>query len=150
MKNPGYYNGSVKGRDFLLHSFFTLILWLKNGGIQLTLEELGNRIHIEVKELEQYKIQGLLIPEEIQNEKELEQLQLLDDLARLGLGIGELRQMRELMKGKESEESQLRLLKKWRFQMLDEIHGKQQSLDRLDYVIYKIREKSKTGKLFMS
>lgn len=116
----------------------------------MTLEELGNRIHIEVKELEQYKIQGLLIPEEIQNEKELEQLQLLDDLARLGLGIGELRQMRELMKGKESEESQLRLLKKWRFQMLDEIHGKQQSLDRLDYVIYKIREKSKTGKLFMS
>lgn len=116
----------------------------------MTLEELGNRIHIEVKELEQYKIQGLLIPEEIQNEKELEQLQLLDDLAGLGLGIGELRQMRELMKGKESEESQLRLLKKWRFQMLDEIHGKQQSLDRLDYVIYKIREKSKTGKLFMS
>lgn len=116
----------------------------------MTLEELGNRIHIEVKELEQYKIQGLLIPEEIQNEKELEQLQLLDDLARLGLGIGELRQLRELMKGKESEESQLRLLKKWRFQMLDEIHGKQQSLDRLDYVIYKIREKSKTGKLFMS
>lgn len=146
MKNPGYYNESVKGRDFFLHSFFMLILWLKNGGIQLTLEELGNRIHIEVKELEQYKSQGLLIPEEVHNEEELEQFQLLDSLARLGLGIGELRQMRELMKGKESEESQLRLLKKWRFQMLDEIHGKQQSLDRLDYVICKIREKRKTGK----
>lgn len=112
----------------------------------MTLEELGNRIHIEVKELEQYKSQGLLIPEEVHNEEELEQFQLLDSLARLGLGIGELRQMRELMKGKESEESQLRLLKKWRFQMLDEIHGKQQSLDRLDYVICKIREKRKTGK----
>lgn len=112
----------------------------------MTLEELGNRVHIEVKELEQYKSQGILIPEEIQNEEELEQLQLLDSLARLGLGIEKLRQMRELMKGKESAESQIRLLKKWRFQMLDEIHGKQQSLDQLDYVICKIREKSKNGK----
>ena len=78
--------------------------------------------------------------------EELEQLQLLDDLARLGLGVGELRQMKELMEGSRTEENQLRLLKKWRFQMLDEIHGKQQSLDRLDYVIYKIREKNKIGK----
>lgn len=112
----------------------------------MTLEELGNRIHIEVKELEQYTRQGLLNLEEIQSEEGLEQLKLLDDLARLGLGIGELRQMKELMEGSRTEENQLRLLKKWRFQMLDEIHGKQQSLDRLDYVIYKIREKNKMRK----
>ena len=107
----------------------------------MTLEELGTRIHIEVKELEWYESQGLLNPEELRSDEELEQLQLLDDLARLGLGVGELRQMKELMEGSRTEENQLRLLKKWRFQMLDEIHGKQQSLDRLDYVIYKIREK---------
>lgn len=112
----------------------------------MTLEELGNRIHIEVKELEQYTHQGLLNLEEIESEEGLEQLKLLDDLARLGLGIGELRQMKELMEGSRTEENQLRLLKKWRFQMLDEIHGKQQSLDRLDYVIYKIREKNKMRK----
>lgn len=112
----------------------------------MTLEELGTRIHIEVKELEWYESQGLLNPEELRSDEELEQLQLLDGLARLGLGIGELRQMKELMEGSRTEENQLRLLKKWRFQMLDEIHGKQQSLDRLDYVIYKIREKNKIGK----
>ena len=112
----------------------------------MTLEELGDRIHIEVKELEQYMRQGLLNLEEIQSEERLEQLRLLDDLARLGLGIGELRQMNGLMEGSRTVENQLRLLKKWRFQMLDEIHGKQQSLDRLDYVIYKIREKNKIGK----
>lgn len=112
----------------------------------MTLEELGTRIHIEVKVLEWYESQGLLNPEELRSDEELEQLQLLDDLARLGLGVGELRQMKELMEGSRTEENQLRLLKKWRFQMLDEIHGKQQSLDRLDYVIYKIREKNKIGK----
>lgn len=126
--------------------FLTLMFAKKNGGMQLTLEELGTRIHIEVKKLEWYESQGLLNPEELRSDEELEQLQLLDDLARLGLGVGELRQMKELMEGSRTEENQLRLLKKWRFQMLDEIHGKQQSLDRLDYVIYKIREKNKIGK----
>lgn len=116
----------------------------------MTLEELGNRIHIEVRDLKQYQSQGLFDPEEFQNEGELErklgQLQLIDDLVRLGLGNEKLQQMKALMKGTQPEENQMRLLKKWRFQMLDEIHGKQQFLDRLDYVIYRMREKSGSRK----
>ena len=91
----------------------------------MTLEELGTRIHIEVKELEWYKSQGLLNLEELRSDEELEQLQLLDDLARLGLGVGELRQMKELMEGSRTEENQLRLLKKWRFLIMGGVFGEQ-------------------------
>ena len=42
--------------------------------------------------------------------------------------------------GCEDSETQIRLLRKYRYQLLDEIHGKQQSLDAVDYVICKIKE----------
>lgn len=33
------------------------------------------------------------------------------------------------------KEIQIRMLRKCRYQLLDEIHGKQQSLDEIDYII---------------
>lgn len=39
-----------------------------------------------------------------------------------------------------AKEEQLRSLKKQRFDLLDEIHAKQQALDRLDYKIHKIKK----------
>lgn len=38
------------------------------------------------------------------------------------------------------QEMQIRLLRKCRYKLLDEIHGKQQSLDAIDYMICKIKE----------
>lgn len=37
------------------------------------------------------------------------------------------------------QEMQIRLLRKCRYKLLDEIHGKQQSLDAIDYMICKIK-----------
>lgn len=42
--------------------------------------------------------------------------------------------------GCEDQEMQIRLLRKCRYKLLDEIHGKQQSLDTIDYMICKIKE----------
>ncbi len=42
--------------------------------------------------------------------------------------------------GCEDWEMQIRLLRKCRYKLLDEIHGKQQSLDAIDYMICKIKE----------
>ena len=39
---------------------------------------------------------------------------------------------------KEKEE-QIRLLRKYRFQVLDEVHQKQQALDGIDYLIYQLK-----------
>lgn len=45
-------------------------------------------------------------------------------------------------KGKTKEE-QIRMLRKIRSQLLEAIHGKQQLLDQIDYMIYKIKEDEK-------
>ncbi len=44
-------------------------------------------------------------------------------------------------KGKiEYTDAQIQILRKRRFQLLDEIHSKQQSLDELDYMIGKLKK----------
>lgn len=66
---------------------------------------------------------------------------MLDELAKIGMEPEALRQMRELMnQGELSKEQQIRFLKKWRFQMLDDLHVRQQSLDRLDYIIFTMKQ----------
>ena len=42
--------------------------------------------------------------------------------------------------GCEDQGMQIRMLRKCRYKLLDEIHGKQQSLDAIDYMIRKIKE----------
>lgn len=40
------------------------------------------------------------------------------------------------------KEIQIRLLRKYRCQLLEEIHGKQQTLDKIDYMVSKLRDQS--------
>lgn len=42
--------------------------------------------------------------------------------------------------GCEEREMQIRMLRKYRYQLLEQIHGKQQSLDAIDYMLCKIKE----------
>lgn len=42
--------------------------------------------------------------------------------------------------GCEDRGMQIRMLRKYRYQLLEEIHGKQQALDAIDYIICKIKE----------
>lgn len=46
----------------------------------------------------------------------------------------------EEIAGCGDKEMQIRMLRKCRYQLLDEIHGKQQSLDEIDYMISRIKE----------
>ena len=46
----------------------------------------------------------------------------------------------EEITGCDDKEVQIRMLRKCRYQLLDEIHGKQQSLDEIDYIICKMKE----------
>lgn len=73
-------------------------------------------------------------------QSELRSIQLIDSLAKNDMGVSELKQLKELMDQEAwTKEEQLRLLKKCRFRLLDDIHGKQQMLDRMDYIIYTIK-----------
>lgn len=57
-------------------------------------------------------------------------------LAKAGLSKEEINEISEC----EDKERQIRMLRKCRYRLLDEIHGKQQSLDEIDYMISKMKE----------
>lgn len=57
-------------------------------------------------------------------------------LAKAGLSQEEIAKI----SGCEDQGTQIRMLRKYRYQLLEEIHGKQQSLDAVDYMIRKIKE----------
>lgn len=42
--------------------------------------------------------------------------------------------------GCNDKDVQIRMLRKYRHRLLEEIHGKQQSLDEIDYIICKMKE----------
>lgn len=57
-------------------------------------------------------------------------------LANAGLSKEEINKISEC----EDRGRQIQMLRKCRYQLLEEIHGKQQSLDVIDYMIRKMKE----------
>ena len=49
---------------------------------------------------------------------------------------------RQVKKSGKTKEDQIRILRKSRLQLLDELHSKQQLLDQLDYMIHEIKKDS--------
>ncbi len=58
-------------------------------------------------------------------------------LAKAGLSKAEIDEISEC----EDRERQIRMIRKCRCRLLEEIHGKQQSLDEIDYMIRKMKER---------
>lgn len=50
---------------------------------------------------------------------------------------------KQIKKRENIKEEQIRILRKNRAQLLDEIHEQQQQLDQLDYMLYEIRKGDK-------
>ncbi len=57
-------------------------------------------------------------------------------LAKIGLGQAEIEEISRC----DDRERQIKLLRKCRYRLLEQIHEKQQALDELDYTIRKMRE----------
>lgn len=47
---------------------------------------------------------------------------------------------KQIRENGKTKEEQIRILRKRRAQLLDEIHGKQQLLDQLDYMIHEMKK----------
>lgn len=52
---------------------------------------------------------------------------------------------RQVKKSGKTKDDQIRILRKNRLQLLDEIHSKQQLLDQLDYMIHEIKKDSEVS-----
>ena len=116
----------------------------------MTLQEASERFHVSLAALQQYEEAGLLsCPENSSGQPdyqdaELERASKLYTLTGAGIDLETLKRFAALLdQDKDTRAEQIRLLRKRRYQLLEEIHEKQQSLDQLDYLIHKIKCQSR-------
>lgn len=112
----------------------------------MTLDEAGKRFHISIKKLKSYEENGFLEHQTLSNgtydytEMNLRRIGLVDSLIKSGMSMDVLKKYLRLLEDKTaSKEEQIRILRKQRYQLLDDIHDKQQTLDALDYMIREIK-----------
>lgn len=75
------------------------------------------------------------------SEVTMEDTKTLEGLKQVGVGKEDIERLQLMMnRGIPTKEEQIRLLKKLRYEKLDDIHGRQQHLDRIDYLLYMMRQ----------
>lgn len=114
----------------------------------MTLPEASRCFQISIEELQFYEKNGLL--KGIKTKKDGEKDYLEADLQYIGkfhflqtagMDADSLKQFVRLFeRGADAREEQIRILRKFRFELLEAIHGKQQELDQVDYLIHEIKE----------
>lgn len=112
----------------------------------MTLQETAIRFQINIEKLDFYEKNGLLECRQLINgvpdytEDELRRVGPIHSLLKAGFDIDLLKKYFSLSAHDAADKKEkIGMLRKQRCRLLDEIHGKQQSLDELDYMIEKIR-----------
>lgn len=113
----------------------------------MTLIEASKQFQISIEKLTYYQKKGLIICEAFVNgvpdytEDELHKVGIIHSLLKAGMDADILQRYLQMLRTKiESKDEQIKILRKQRYKLLDEIHRKQQSLDELDYMIDKIKK----------
>lgn len=113
----------------------------------MTLKEASERFCISVKRLTYYEENRLIIHEALVNgvpdytEEELHKVSIIRDLLEAGMGVDVVQEYLQLLRKKNADKTeQIRILRKQRCKLMEEIHHKQQCLDRLDYMVDEIRK----------
>ena len=108
----------------------------------MTLNEASKRFHISMEKLKNYEENGLLEHQTLADgtfdytETELRRIGLIHSLIKSGMNMEVLKKYLRLLNDETaSKEEQIKILRKQRYQLLDDIHDKQQALDELDYMI---------------
>ncbi len=113
----------------------------------MTLNEVSEKFRIDIEKLKFYEDNRLLefnsstngIPDYTENE--LRRIGIIHSLQKAGADIPLIRQYLTLTNDSaDQKEEKIRILRKQRCKLLEEIHSKQQSLDELDYMISEIRK----------
>jgi DNA-binding transcriptional MerR regulator len=112
----------------------------------MTIDEASKRFQIDIEKLKYYESNGLLECKKNENgvsdyqDADLQRVSLIHFLLDAGLDLEILKHFLKLLEhSAQTKDEQIRILKKQRFRLLDDLHCKQQSLDRLDYIIHEIK-----------
>lgn len=105
----------------------------------MILEEAGKKFNFSVDTLKKYVSYGFIkstYPDGY-TEEDFAHIGLIQMLMDAGFTAEETKRYLILTEEAGTDEEQIRMLKKQRWSLLDEIHKKQQLLDHLDYMIWK-------------
>ena len=112
----------------------------------MTVNEVSERYKIPVKILQEYESWGLcgevkkIMGSWHYDESDIERLSTIMTLHDIGFTNDEVRRyMRLLLEGESTEKERMKMLTDKRSGTLDEIHFKQQQLDRLDYLRFEMK-----------
>ena len=112
----------------------------------MTVNEVSERYKIPVKILQEYESWGLcgevkkIMGSWHYDESDIERLSTIMTLHDIGFTNDEVRRyMRLLLEGESTEQERMKMLTDKRSGTLDEIHFKQQQLDRLDYLRFEMK-----------
>ena len=115
----------------------------------MTLREASERFCISMEKLNYYEKNRLLRYEKLvegipdYTEDELHKSGVIHALLEAGMDMNALGKYMEPLHGKtENKEEQIRILRKQRYRLLEEIRCKQKSLDELDYMIDRIKKEA--------
>lgn len=108
----------------------------------MTLNEASRRFHISMEKLKSYEENDLLEHQTLADgtfdytETELRRVGLIHSLLKSGMNMDILKRYLQLLNDKTgNKEEQIRILRKQRCKLLDDIHDKQQTLDEIDFMI---------------
>ena len=111
----------------------------------MTLQEASSCLHLDAEMLQLYEENGLIAAGKMKDgepdypEDELRRAAQLCVLQRAGMEREELKKLCALHRSGACCDAQIRLLRKCRCRLLEQIHCQQQALDRLDYLIYELK-----------
>ncbi len=116
----------------------------------MTIKEASERYQIPMEILREYESWGLcgtvkkVMGAWQYDDQDLERLGLIMTLHDIGFQNEEVEEyMRLLLEGKNTEEQRMQMLNRRRGIALDEIHLREKQLERMDYLRYMIRKKSR-------
>ncbi|MBD5080877.1 MAG: MerR family transcriptional regulator [Ruminococcaceae bacterium] len=116
----------------------------------MTLNEASAQFQIDIDMLKSYEENGLfshkILADGVSDysQTDIKRIALIRSLQKFGMGMEELKRYFDLADSRsESKDEQIRLLKKQRCRLLEEIHEKQQSLDELDFMISEAKNGAK-------
>ena len=95
---------------------------------------------LSIDTLHEYERAGLLRQKPEQDgeylDEDIDRLGLIDTLLKAGFTTGETKKYLDLGASDGTSDTQIRMLRKQRTKLLADIHGKQQTLDRIDFIIW--------------
>ena len=116
----------------------------------MTLNEASTRFQIDIDMLKSYEENGLFSSGTLEDgffdysQTDIGRVGLIRSLQKFGMDMEDLKKFLDLADGRsENKAEQIRILKKQRCRLLEEIHEKQQSLDELDFMISETKNETR-------